>query len=34
MKKEYLIYVALIIAGVIFASKIRSLPGGSKLPSF
>jgi hypothetical protein len=31
--KKYLVYAALILAGVILAGRIRSLPGGSKLPS-
>jgi hypothetical protein len=26
MKKEYLIYIALILGGVVFADKIRALP--------
>lgn len=33
MKKEYLIYVGLVLVGVVFADKIRSLPVLSKLPS-
>jgi len=35
MKKEYLIYLGLILAGVVFADKIRGLPVvGSKIPRF
>jgi hypothetical protein len=31
--KKYLIYAALIIAGVVFADKIRGLPMGNKIPT-
>jgi len=35
MKKEWLIWAGLILAGVIFESKIRALPVvGSKIPRF
>jgi len=34
VKKEHLIYVAIFLAGVVFANKVRSLPVvGSKIPS-
>lgn len=33
MDKKYLVYAALILAGVILAGRIRSLPGGGRLPS-
>jgi hypothetical protein len=33
MHSKALIYVALVLAGVIFADKIRSLPMGNKIPS-
>jgi len=33
MKKEHLIYVALFLAGVVLAPKVRTLPGLNKLPS-
>ena len=33
MKKEHLIYVAVFLAGVVLADKIRSLPVLSKLPT-
>jgi hypothetical protein len=33
VKKEYIIYAALVLAGVILAPKIRSLPLLDKLPS-
>lgn len=32
--KKWLIYLGLFLAGVVLASKVRGLPGGSKLPSF
>ena len=31
-KGKWLLYAALVLAGVVFADKIRTLPGGSKLP--
>jgi hypothetical protein len=31
--KKWLMYAALILAGVIFNDKIRALPGGSKIPT-
>lgn len=31
---KWLLYGGLVLAGVVFADKIRSLPGGSKIPSF
>jgi hypothetical protein len=34
MKKEWLIYGGLFLAGVVFAGKVRSLPVLSKLPAF
>jgi hypothetical protein len=35
MKKEWLIWAALILGGVVFADKIRGLPVvGSKIPRF
>ena len=33
MDKKWLLYGALILAGVIFSDKIRALPGGSKIPT-
>lgn len=33
MNKKWLMYGALILAGVVLANRIRALPGGSKLPS-
>lgn len=30
--KKYLPYAAVFLAGVILSGKVRSLPGGSKLP--
>lgn len=33
MKKEYVIYALLILGGVVFADKIRSLPLMSMLPT-
>ena len=33
MDKKYMIYLALILTGVVFADKIRSLPVLSKLPT-
>jgi hypothetical protein len=30
--KKWLIYAALVLAGVVLSDKIRGLPGGSKLP--
>lgn len=32
MKKEYLIYAAIFVAGVMLANKVRTLPMGSKIP--
>lgn len=31
--KTVLIYAALILAGVVFAGRIRNLPGGKSLPA-
>lgn len=31
---KWLLYGALVLAGVVFHDKIRNLPGGSKIPSF
>lgn len=33
MNQKYLIYAALILAGVVFADKIRALPVLNKLPT-
>lgn len=33
MDKKWLLYAAFFLAGVVLAPKVRSLPGGSKLPS-
>lgn len=33
MNKTHLIYVAIFLAGVVLADKVRSLPVLSKLPS-
>jgi len=33
VKKEWMIYAALILVGVVFAPKIRSLPLLGKLPA-
>jgi hypothetical protein len=33
MEKKWLLYAALILAGVVFSDKIRALPGGSKIPT-
>ena len=33
MDKKWLIYAALVLAGVVFADKIRGLPLGSKIPT-
>jgi hypothetical protein len=33
MDKKWLLYAALILAGVVFHDKIRALPGGSKIPT-
>lgn len=32
--KKWLLYGGLVLAGVVFADKIRALPGGSKIPTF
>jgi hypothetical protein len=34
VKKEHLILVAAVLAGVVFADKIRALPLLNKLPTF
>lgn len=31
--KTILLYAALVIAGVVFAGRIRNLPGGKSLPT-
>jgi len=33
VKKEHLFIVAAFFAGVILATKVRGLPGGSKIPT-
>jgi len=33
MEKKHLLYVAIFLAGVIAAPKVRTLPGLNKLPS-
>lgn len=33
MSKKFLLYGALVLAGVVFADKIRALPLGDKLPT-
>ena len=33
MDKKYIIYLALVLAGVVLADKIRALPLGNKLPT-
>lgn len=33
MDKKWLLYAALILAGVVFSDKIRALPLGSKIPT-
>lgn len=33
MDKKYLIYIGLVLAGVVFADKIRALPFMNKLPT-
>lgn len=33
MDKKYMIYLALFLAGVVLAAKVRTLPGGNKIPS-
>lgn len=33
MNKSHLIYVAIFLAGVVLAAKVRALPGLNKLPS-
>jgi hypothetical protein len=33
MDKKYMIYIALVLAGVVFADKIRALPLMNKLPT-
>jgi len=33
VKKEHLVYVAIFLAGVVLADKVRGLPVLSKLPS-
>jgi hypothetical protein len=32
MKKQYLVYAAIFLAGVVLASKVRALPLGDKIP--
>jgi hypothetical protein len=31
--KKWMIYAGLVLLGVVLAGRIRSLPGGSKLPA-
>jgi hypothetical protein len=33
VKKEHLIYIAIFLAGVVLADKVRSLPVLNKLPA-
>lgn len=33
MNKKWLLYAALVLAGVVFSDKIRALPMGSKIPT-
>lgn len=33
MDKKTIMYAALFLAGVVLADRVRSLPGGSKIPS-
>jgi hypothetical protein len=33
-KHQIVIYALVFLAGVVLAGKVRSLPGGNKLPSF
>jgi hypothetical protein len=33
MDKKYLIWAGIFLAGVVLASKVRTLPGGSKIPT-
>lgn len=33
MQKKHMVYVALFLAGVILAGRVRTLPGVNKLPS-
>jgi len=33
MDKKWIVYAGLVLAGVVLAGKIRSLPGGNKIPS-
>jgi hypothetical protein len=33
MNKTHLIYVAIFLAGVVLAGKVRALPGLNKLPA-
>jgi hypothetical protein len=33
MKKQWMVYVGLVLLGVVIAPKVRTLPGLSKLPS-
>lgn len=34
MDKKWLLYAAIFLAGVVASNKVRTLHGGSKLPSF
>jgi hypothetical protein len=33
MKKQWMVYVGLVLLGVVIAPKVRTLPGLNKLPS-
>jgi hypothetical protein len=33
MDKKWMIYAGVFLAGVVLATKVRSLPGGNKIPA-
>lgn len=33
VKKEHLMYLAVFVAGVVLANKVRTIPGFNKLPT-
>jgi len=33
MKKEYWMYLAIVVGTLVFANKLKSLPGVNKLPT-